>query len=107
MSVAVYLHLWMLGKRKNAVCVGVQRVGVACQSWLAGAAVRVCGAAFAAAVMLHVHTWLCMYTPGCACAHLAVPVHACVSPCPCHGARDGVAAAVPRAHMSMSKCGHL
>lgn len=71
-SVSVCLHLWKLGKRKNAVCVGVCCVGVACQSWFAGASVPACGAAFAAAVMLQVHTWLCM----------SVPVSA---PCPCPG----------------------
>lgn len=97
MSVAVCLHLWLLGKRKNAVCVGARCVGVACQSWFAGAAVQACGAAFAEAVMLHAHTWLCM----------CVPVCARVSPCPGHAVCDSVSAAVPWTHVSMSACGHL
>lgn len=50
-------------------------------------------AAFAAAVMLHVHTWLCMYTPGracvCMCMPVSAPAHApvclteCLQWCPC------------------------
>lgn len=64
MSVVVCLHLWMLGKRKNAVCVGVCRVGVACQSWFAGARCCLCSGRDAA------------------CAHLAVHVRARDSPLP-------------------------
>lgn len=63
MSVAVCLHLWLLGKRKTAVCVGVCRVGGACRSWFAGATARARGAASAAAAVLHGHTWLCLCLP--------------------------------------------